>query len=121
MGDVEGAQREIERAMIELHASGFSESEVVARQNRLRKNILERTEVLLKEHFILERIAEEESIEEEPQDYDMEIARIAIQQTLAYAKAIQAKAKKQQEYWLGLDWQALEDEFFGNKKVLESI
>ena len=74
------SRREIERAMIELHASGFSESEVVARQNRLRKNILERTEVLLKEHFILERIAEEESIEEEPQDYDMEIARIAIQQ-----------------------------------------
>ena len=43
------------------------------------KNILERTAVLLKEHFILERIAEEEEIEDSPADYELEIARIAVQ------------------------------------------
>ncbi|MFT7633018.1 MAG: trigger factor, partial [Mariniblastus sp.] len=40
----------------------------------------EKTETLLKEHFILERIAEEEKVEDEPQDYEVEIARIAMQQ-----------------------------------------
>src|SRR5690606_13769445 len=32
-----------------------------------------------KEHFILERIAEEENIDAEPTDYDMEITLIAMQ------------------------------------------
>lgn len=73
------SRRELERAMIELRASGFSESEVIARQNRLRKNILVQTEILLKEHFILERIAEDEKVEDEPMDYELEIARIAMQ------------------------------------------
>ncbi len=74
------SRREIERAVMELRSSGFSEEEIAVRQNTLRKNILERTETLLKEHFILERIAEEEKVQDEPQDYEKEIARIAMQQ-----------------------------------------
>ena len=73
------SRRELERQMIELRASGFSEEEVTYRQNLLRQNILERTEVLLKEHFILERISEEQDIEDEAHDYELEIARIAAQ------------------------------------------
>lgn len=72
--------RELDRAVMEMRSSGFSEQELVARENTLRKNILEKTETLLKEHFILERIAEDETIEDEPQDYEIEIARIAMQQ-----------------------------------------
>jgi trigger factor len=72
--------RELDRSVMEMRSSGFSEQEIVARENTLRKNILERTEVLLKEHFILERIAEEENVEDEPADYELEIARIAMQQ-----------------------------------------
>jgi trigger factor len=34
--------------------------------------------MLLKEHFILERIAEEEKIEDLPEDYEAEIVRIAV-------------------------------------------
>ncbi|MEM7455892.1 MAG: trigger factor [Planctomycetota bacterium] len=71
--------RELERKKIEMRSSGFSEQEIISRENGLRTNILEKTEILLKEHFILERIAEDESIEDEPQDYDMEIMRIAAQ------------------------------------------
>ena len=74
------SRRELDRAVMEMRSSGFSEAEIVARQNTLRKNILEKTEMLLKEHFILERVAEEENIEDEPHDYDLEIARIAAQQ-----------------------------------------
>ena len=72
--------RELDRAVMEMRTSGFSEDEIVSRKNGLRKNIMEKTERLLKEHFILERIAEEKSVEEEPGDYDQEIARIAVQQ-----------------------------------------
>ena len=71
--------RELERKKIEMRSSGFSEQEIIARENGLRQNILEKTEVLLKEHFILERIAEDESIEDAPEDYDLEIMRIAAQ------------------------------------------
>lgn len=73
------SRREIQRALMELRSSGFSEAEVTARANRLRQNILEQTAMFLKEHFILERIAEEEGIEDEPADYDLEIAAIAAQ------------------------------------------
>lgn len=74
------SKRELDRAVMEMRSSGFSEQEIVARENTLRKNILEKTETLLKEHFILERIAEEENVEDVPADYDVEIARIAAQQ-----------------------------------------
>ena len=74
------SRRELDRSVMELRSSGFSEDEIIARENGLRQNIMERTERLLKEHFILERIAEEESVEEEPQDYDVEIMRLAAQQ-----------------------------------------
>jgi trigger factor len=73
------SRRELERAVIEMRSSGFSEQEIKVRENGLRKNVLEKTAVLLKEHFILERIAEEEKIEDEPRDYELEIARIAVQ------------------------------------------
>ena len=72
--------RELERASIEMRRSGFSDAEIRERENRIRSNILERTETMLREHFILERIAEEESVEETEADYTMEIARIAAQQ-----------------------------------------
>ncbi len=74
------SKRELDRAVMEMRSSGFSDQEIVARENTLRKNILEKTETLLKEHFILERIAEEEKVEDVPADYDIEIARIAAQQ-----------------------------------------
>jgi trigger factor len=74
------SKRELDRSVMEMRSSGFSDQEIVARENTLRKNILEKTETLLKEHFILERIAEEEKVEDQPEDYDIEIARIAMQQ-----------------------------------------
>ena len=74
------SKRELDRSVMEMRSSGFSEQEIVGRENTLRKNILEKTETLLKEHFILERIAEEEKVEDEPQDYEIEVARIAMQQ-----------------------------------------
>jgi trigger factor len=73
------SRRELERAVMEMRSSGLSEDEIQTRQNVLRQNVLKRTETLLKEHFILERIAEEEKVQDNPEDYDREIARIALQ------------------------------------------
>ena len=74
------SHRELERATIEMRRSGFSDQEIRERENRIRGNILEKTEMMLREHFILERIAEEENVEETEADYTMEIAKIAAQQ-----------------------------------------
>src|SRR5262245_8800487 len=71
--------RELERAVMELRRSGFSEAEIRARENLLRQNSAASTATALKEHFILERIAEDEKIAEEESDYEKEIFLIAAQ------------------------------------------
>jgi trigger factor len=73
------SRREMDRAILELRRSGFSEDEIRAYENELRQNSLATTKTALQEHFILERIAEDETIEAEPQDYEAEIALIARQ------------------------------------------
>jgi trigger factor len=71
--------RELERAVMELRRSGFSETEIRARENLLRQNSASSTATALKEHFILERIAEEENVDVDDGDYDKEIFLIAMQ------------------------------------------
>jgi trigger factor len=71
--------REVVRAVMELRRSGFSEAEIRARENMLRQNSTASTATALKEHFILERIAEEEKLDVEEGDYDKEIFLMAAQ------------------------------------------
>ncbi len=71
--------RELERAVMELRRAGFSESEIRARENQLHQNSTASTANSLKEHFILERIAEEEDIEAEEGDFEKEIQLMAMQ------------------------------------------
>ncbi|MCI0331815.1 MAG: trigger factor [Planctomycetes bacterium] len=71
--------RELERAVMELRRSGFSEAEIRARENQLRQNSTAGTATALKEHFILERIAEDEKLDVDEGDYDKEIFLIAAQ------------------------------------------
>jgi trigger factor len=73
------SRRELDRAVLELRRSGFSEREIRARENELRQNSREVTARALKEHFILERIAEEEGIDVDEDDYAAEIELIARQ------------------------------------------
>lgn len=73
------SHRELERAVMELRRSGFSDDEIHAHENRLRQNSRATTARALKEHFMLERIAEEEEIEVAEEDYDREIDLIAAQ------------------------------------------
>jgi trigger factor len=73
------AERELERAKMELRRAGFSDDDIRARENELRQHGARSTARALKEHFILERIAESEKIEAEEKDYDDEIRLIAYQ------------------------------------------
>ena len=64
---------------MELQRSGFPEADIQAHANELRQNSQQATATALREHFILERIAEEEKIDAEEADYDKEIALMAMQ------------------------------------------
>lgn len=87
------AQRELERSMMELRSSGFDDDFIRAYINRLRQNSLQSTAKALKEHFILERLAEENEIDAEPQDYEFEIQKIALQSNES-ARRVRARLEK---------------------------
>jgi trigger factor len=73
------SHRELRRAIMELQSSGFSDEEIHARENLLRQNSRVNTARALKEHFILERIAEDQEIDADDKDYEAEIKLIATQ------------------------------------------
>lgn len=73
------AHRELERMVLELQRSGFTEEQIRAQANMLRLRSREITAQRLREHFILERIAEEEKIEPTEEDYQREIQLIAME------------------------------------------
>jgi trigger factor len=73
------SHRELQRAVMELQRSGFSDEEIHAHENSLRQNSMAATARALKEHFILERIAEEETIDATEEDYEAEIRLLAAQ------------------------------------------
>ncbi|HID77290.1 MAG TPA: trigger factor [Planctomycetaceae bacterium] len=87
------AARELERQILEMQRSGFSDEEIRAYANELRQNSLAVTARALKEHFILERIAEQEGIRDEPEDYDLEIQLIA-EQTGETPRRVRARLEK---------------------------
>ena len=73
------SRRELDRTVLELKRSGFSDEEIRAYGNELMQNSQAETAKSLKEHFILERIAEDEKIEDAGEDYDTEVSLIARQ------------------------------------------
>ncbi len=85
--------RELERKVLELRRSGFDEEHVRRYVNATRRNAQAATETALREHFILEQIAEEEKIDAEPGDYDTEIQLIA-QQSDMPERRVRARLEK---------------------------
>ena len=71
------SQRELERSILELRRSGFDDDSIRRHVNELRQTVMASTARALKEHFILERIAEEHAIADTAADYDEEIRAIA--------------------------------------------
>lgn len=85
--------RELDRKILELRRSGFDEESVRRYVNMLRQNARTSTETALREHFILEQIAEEEKIDATPQDCDVEIQLIARQSDMP-ERRVRARLEK---------------------------
>ncbi|MEM9645199.1 MAG: trigger factor [Planctomycetota bacterium] len=85
--------RELERKVLELRRSGFAEDDVRRYVNATRQNAQASTEAALREHFILEQIAEEQDIDADPADFDEEVALIA-QQSDTPARRVRARLEK---------------------------
>ncbi len=107
------ARRELERTVMELRSSGFSEDQIQAFVNEIWQNSREVTARALRSHFILERIAEEEGIEATEADVEEEILRLAAQ-TGETPRRVRARVEKSGN-WDVLINQALE------RKVLDLI
>lgn len=87
-------QRELERRVLELRRSGFDEDRIRSFVNTARQNAQATTEAALREHFILEQIAEEQKIDADEADYEAEIALIA-QQSDVPPRRVRARLEKQ--------------------------
>jgi trigger factor len=87
------SRRELQRAVLELKRSGFNDDEIRAHENELRQNSRVATAQALKEHFILERIAEDQNIDIEEDDYEDEIRLIA-RQSSESPRRVRAKLEK---------------------------
>ncbi len=90
------ARRELQRVVLELRSAGFNDEMIQSYANQLQRNSMAHTSVALKEHFILERIAEEEKIDAEPGDYDTEIDLIA-EQSGVNPRRVRARLEKRGE------------------------
>ena len=88
------SQRELQRSVLELQSSGFSNDEIRMYINRIQQDLMGSTSKSLKEHFILERIAEENELDVSPQELDLHIELLARQQNVS-TRRIRARLEKQ--------------------------
>lgn len=86
-------RRELERKILELRRSSFDEDTIRRLVNVMRQNAQAATEASLREHFILEQIAEDEKIDATPEDYDIEIQLIAEQSDMT-VRRVRARLEK---------------------------
>jgi trigger factor len=73
---VENAMR---RESLEMRQAGYTTAEVRARESEMRQRAVSETRQALKEHFVLDKIAETEDIQVKPSDVEAEIHLMAMQ------------------------------------------
>jgi trigger factor len=73
------AERELQRRVLELRRNGFQDEQIRGVVNSMRRNIEELTRTALREHFVLEKIAEDLKIEPTEAQYEEELKLIAEQ------------------------------------------
>ncbi|MFN7734286.1 MAG: trigger factor [Pirellula sp.] len=87
------ADRELQRRVLELRRSGFNDDQIRSVVNSMRRNIEDLTKAALREHFVLEKIGEDLSIEPSEAEYDAEIKLIA-EQSDASPRQVRAKLER---------------------------
>jgi trigger factor len=88
------ARKTMQRKVMEMRSSGLSEDQIKARERLLAQDSLRSTAAALKEHFVLQKIAEVEKMEIEDEDIDNEIERIADQSGESFRK-VKARFEKE--------------------------
>jgi trigger factor len=76
---VRQARKALARQVMEMRANGIPEEEIRGRTRLLEQDVLRNTALALKEHFVLQKIAEDEKIDVSDDDLQEEIDRIADQ------------------------------------------
>lgn len=71
------ARKTLARRVMEMQEAGLSEHEIQARQRILQQDVVRNTALALKEHFVLQKLAEVEKIEVDDDEIEMEIERLA--------------------------------------------
>lgn len=85
--------RELQRLVLELQRSGFDRDRINQYVNASRINARTTTIEALREHFVLEKIAEEMELEPTAQEYDAEIELLAEQGDMS-ARRVRARLEK---------------------------
>ncbi|MFG0290055.1 MAG: trigger factor [Rhodopirellula sp. JB044] len=86
-------KRELDRKVMEFRRSGFDEDMIRRFVNANRQNMQAGTEASLREHFILEQIAENEEVDALPEEFETEIQLIA-EQSDSSPRKIRARYEK---------------------------
>ncbi len=73
------ARRALGRRVMEMREAGMAEDEIESRRRLLERDVLKSTSLALKEHFVLQKIAEVEKIELDDDEIQAEIEAIADQ------------------------------------------
>jgi trigger factor len=73
------ASRSFSRRVMEMREMGISDEEIKSRQRLLERDVIQNTATSLKEHFILQKIADLEKIDIDEDDLNAEIESIADQ------------------------------------------
>jgi trigger factor len=87
------ARKALARQVMEMRANGISEDEIRGRQRLLEQDVLRNTAQALKEHFVLQKIAEDEEIDVTDDDLEDEVERIAAQNNES-ARRVRARLER---------------------------
>jgi trigger factor len=88
------ARKALGRKVMEMRNSGIAEEEIRGRQRLLEQDVLQSTALALKEHFVLQKIAEVEKLDVDDDDIDDAIERIA-RQSNESPRRVRARLEKE--------------------------
>jgi trigger factor len=89
------ANKTLQRRVLEMRRSGFSEDDIRSRATLLQQDAINSTAVSLKEHFVLQKIAEVEKLDVDQDDIDQEIEVLA-EQSDESPRKVRARLEKEE-------------------------
>jgi trigger factor len=88
-------QKTLQRKVMEMRNAGMNDEQIKGRRRLLEQDAMKSTAAALKEHFVLQKVAELEKIEIDDDDLDREIDRIAAQSGESVRK-VRARLEKEE-------------------------